>query len=590
MKVDRWFLVLDIGGTWIKAAAVQEHALDTFNMHKDPALLSALFTGVEKSPFLFTEQSTAPEFLFGIKALFERCLRTGSAVIAGVGIATSGVVNYHGTAIEATTPALTVLQRLNIKELLEAELKCPVVLVNDNDAATIGLAALGLLGGVQTTGVLCIGTGLGCTIIKNGRRWRPDGNYTLLGSIYTSLGSYDELASASKLAALREDGDLAAVLREPDYAAAVREYWLQLAGIISSAAVLYNMDDVYIAGGLVEAAGIAGCDIRELLLEALHKTAPAVAGRLTIRVAEEGNRLQLLGAASLIAAEAKAAAKIIKPAYRTGETEKPYRPDALLNEWGAGAIVHLLNDAEKEAGEQLAQVTDQVAGIARRVADALDAGGRLIYIGAGSSGRIAAMDAVEIPCTYGLPKDRVVTLIAGGVANAAIDIEENFEEDASSIPELLMLNISAWDVVLGISASGFANYVLSGLSYASSCGAYTVMIQHDPGSKNADWCDEIVPLGSGPEVVAGSTRMKAGTATKKLLNFITTTAMILSGKVDGSYMTNLKCLNEKLVLRACSILQILFKINKTESLAVLKASDYDLGAACKKMRTCLQQS
>jgi N-acetylmuramic acid 6-phosphate etherase len=580
MGRNEYLLALDIGGTWIKAAAVSVTEFEQFSSDKKIALRS-LFKKIEKSPFNFSGDSSADDFLTVIRDLVEKC--TGKdARIAGIGISTSGVVNYHGTQIELTTPKLSILRNLDIKRLLESELDCPVVLINDNDAASIGMAELGYLKGSQTIGVICIGTGLGFTIWKNGRRWRPDSNYPLLGDIYTPQGNYNELASASRLASLNESHNLVTVLSEPVYATAVKNYWKNLAGILISTATIYALDTVCISGGLVEAALIAGCDMKKELLDAIKMQSCKTGNGLLIEIINEGNLLQLLGASLLIAAERNAPIQVEKTVHKSSKTEQPYQPDAFLNEWPAEAIVQLLNDAEEEAGTQLRKVVNQVAEVAEQVADALQTGGRLIYIGAGSSGRIAALDAVEIPCTFGASKDRVIALIAGGSANAAIDIEGNFEEDASSVPELLLLNISQNDVVIGISASGTAFYVLSGLHFAHQRNAFTVLIQHDKPQLHLTYCNEIIPLHSNAEVIAGSTRMKAGTATKKILNYITTTAMILSGKVHGSYMTNLRCLNQKLVLRANSILQLLYQLSEEDSKQLLRDCNYDLAKACER--------
>jgi N-acetylmuramic acid 6-phosphate etherase len=583
MVKNEYLLALDIGGTWIKAAAVSVTEFEQFNKEKKTVALSSLFKKIEKLHFTFSGDSTTGDFLTVIRELIEKCTSKNACVV-GIGISTSGVVNYHGTQIELTTPRLSILRKLNIKHLLESELSCPVVLINDNDAASIGMAELGYLKGVQTIGVMCIGTGLGFTIWKNGRRWRPDGNYPLPGDIYTPQGNYNELASASRLASLDENRNLVSVLSEPVYATAVKDYWKNLAGIIKSTTTIYALDKVCISGGLVEAALTAGCDMKKELHEAVKIQSCEAGDGLKIEIINEGNLLQLFGACLLTAAERNMPTQVERTVYKSSKTEQPYKPDTFLNEWSAEAIVQLLNDAEEEAGTQLGKVVDQVAMVATQVADALQSGGRLIYIGAGSSGRIAALDAVEIPCTFGSSKDQVIALIAGGSANAAVDIEGNFEEDGSSVPELLLLNIAPNDVVVGISASGTAFYVLSGLKFAHQRNAFTVLIQHDTPQARPAYCNEIIPLLSKAEVVAGSTRMKAGTATKKILNYITTTAMILCGRVHGSYMTNLKCLNQKLVLRAKSILQLLYQLSEEESAQLLQDCNYDLAKACNRAK------
>lgn len=208
----------------------------------------------------------------------------------------------------------------------------------------------------------------------------------------------------------------------------------------------------------------------------------------------------------------------------------------------------------------------------------------MIYVGSGTSGRIASMDAVEIPCTYGFPEDRILCLISGGVADASIEIESDFEEDASAVVEMLFLNIQQNDVVIGISASGTAYYVQSALAFAKNRGAYSVIIQSDPSENTLPFCDEIIPLNSGFEVVAGSTRMKSGTATKKVLNFISSSVMIKLGKVMGPYMIDVACINNKLIERAQDILGILYHINSNEALEKLHESDMQLSRVIAKLK------
>lgn len=221
---------------------------------------------------------------------------------------------------------------------------------------------------------------------------------------------------------------------------------------------------------------------------------------------------------------------------------------------------------------------DDISQVAARIVERLKSGGRLIYVGAGTNGRLAAIDTVEIACTFGFARERVLTFIAGGIADAAIDIEMNFEEDASAVPEMLAAFLNEKDVVIGISVSGTAYYVQSALAFAKHMGAYSVLIQEE--EKALPFCDKVIPLRTGYEVIAGSTKMKAGTATKKVLNFLSTTVMVVSlGKVHGCYMTELECINQKLIQRAVSILMKLFKLKEDEAFVLLKQSSFSLNEA-----------
>jgi len=150
---------------------------------------------------------------------------------------------------------------------------------------------------------------------------------------------------------------------------------------------------------------------------------------------------------------------------------------------------------------------------------------------------------------------------------------------------LLLLNVSAQDVVIGISASGTAYYVQSALAFSIARGAYSVMIQSERPEIELPFCDVVIPLNSGYEVVAGSTRMKAGTATKKILNFISSTVMIKMGKVAGSYMVDVSCINIKLIERAQSILKILYNIDENEAIEMLKREDMKLSRVIESIRS-----
>ena len=211
------------------------------------------------------------------------------------------------------------------------------------------------------------------------------------------------------------------------------------------------------------------------------------------------------------------------------------------------------------------------------VFDLLVAGGRLIYVGCGASGRLAACDATELNCTFGLPLHQALALISGGAAEALMTIESEFEEDASSVPDLLLMDPNASDVVIGISASGSAYFVQSALALARSRGCYTVLLSAQERASVP--VDQHIGLMTGAELVTGSTRMKAGTATKKILNALTTSAMILNGKVAGTFMIDLACVNEKLVARAVRIIQTLHGVTAEDARDVLERNEMRLSAA-----------
>ena len=212
-------------------------------------------------------------------------------------------------------------------------------------------------------------------------------------------------------------------------------------------------------------------------------------------------------------------------------------------------MLKVINNEDKKVAlaveRELPNITEAVDEIAR----AFSEGGRLIYMGAGTSGRLGVLDASECPPTYGTPATQVVGLIAGG-EKAILKAVENAEDNREmAVDDLKGLQLSKKDVVVGIAASGRTPYVLGGLEYAKGIGAVTVGISCNPESALAHAADiEISPV-VGAEVVTGSSRMKAGTAQKLVLNMLTTASMIKIGKVYGNLMVDVEATNAKLVER-----------------------------------------
>ncbi|MCP4311760.1 MAG: N-acetylmuramic acid 6-phosphate etherase, partial [Bacteroidetes bacterium] len=363
------------------------------------------------------------------------------------------------------------------------------------------------------------------------------------------------------------------------------EYLNNLVRIINTAAIIYNLDEVMICGGLADADFTCGFNLESKLNSRLAEKQVELDKVIKASVLKEGNKLQLIGAVSLAKGESVARAQQRLTKYKAIPTEIPYQKDLQLQNLSTSELVKVLWKAEQEAGEWFKKSFPFLEHAIDEISDRVKKGGRLIYVGSGTSGRIAAMDAVEIPCTYGFPDDKILCLVAGGIADASIEIESDFEEDASSVPEMLLINIKPEDTVIGISASGTAYYVQSALALAKERGAYSVMIQSEEPQTELPFCNTVIPLNTGYEVVAGSTRMKAGTATKKILNFISSSVMIKMGKVAGSYMIDVACINNKLIERAQSILGILYQMEKKEALVHLKNADMDLGEVIRKIQS-----
>ena len=228
----------------------------------------------------------------------------------------------------------------------------------------------------------------------------------------------------------------------------------------------------------------------------------------------------------------------------------------------------ILTAINSEDAKVAAAVKDQIPNIGElieRLAPKFEGGGRLFYIGAGTSGRLGILDASEIPPTYGLPHERVIGLIAGG--DQAIRKSVEFAEDSkeNALEDLKSYNLNEKDTVIGIAASGTTPYVIGGLEYAKSLHCLTGCITNNAGSPISQLSDVKIEVVVGPEFVTGSTRMKSGTAQKLVLNMISTTLMIKVGRVKGNKMVNMQLTNEKLVNRGIRFLMEELQLNEEEA-------------------------
>ncbi len=211
-------------------------------------------------------------------------------------------------------------------------------------------------------------------------------------------------------------------------------------------------------------------------------------------------------------------------------------------------------------------------------------GGRIIYIGAGTSGRTGVIDAVECPPTYGIEQGKIIGVIAGGekcMFRAAEGEEDNGD---AGINDLKNINLSSLDVLIGISANGNAEYVIKALEYAKSLGSKTIGLTNNHGVKLESVPDVAIVVDSGAEVVTGSTRMKAGTVQKLVLNMISTTVMIKMGYVYENLMINLKAKNKKLIGRMVSIMQEIVEVSEQDALKFLADNNYDIKKAIESYK------
>ncbi|WP_415722022.1 N-acetylmuramic acid 6-phosphate etherase [Photobacterium ganghwense] len=240
-------------------------------------------------------------------------------------------------------------------------------------------------------------------------------------------------------------------------------------------------------------------------------------------------------------------------------------------------MLRVINNEDKNVALAVEAVLPAIALAVDKIAKAFLQGGRLIYTGAGTSGRLGILDASECPPTFGTPAAQVVGLIAGGhpaILKAVENAEDNREQGAQDLKDL---NLTAKDVVVGIAASGRTPYVLGAMDYAASLGATVVSISCNPDSPMSEASEIAITPVVGPEVVTGSSRMKAGTAQKLILNMLTTGAMIRTGKVYGNLMVDVEATNAKLVERQKNIVMAATECSREEAIAALQAS----GGHCK---------
>jgi len=218
-------------------------------------------------------------------------------------------------------------------------------------------------------------------------------------------------------------------------------------------------------------------------------------------------------------------------------------------------IVRAMNREDAEVPRAVARAIPQIALAADAIASALARGGRLIYVGAGTSGRLAALDAAECPPTFGVPREMVVALIAGGARALTAAVEGAEDDAAAGGRDLRRARCSKRDVVVGLSASGRTPYVLGALEAARRAGARTIAVVCNRGTLLARAAEIAIVAETGPEAIAGSTRLKAGTAQKLILNMLSTAAMIRLGRVYDNWMAGVAQTNRKLRARAVGILR-----------------------------------
>ncbi|AXH63119.1 MULTISPECIES: N-acetylmuramic acid 6-phosphate etherase [Providencia] len=254
-------------------------------------------------------------------------------------------------------------------------------------------------------------------------------------------------------------------------------------------------------------------------------------------------------------------------------TESRNEASTNIDQLSTAEMLKVINDEDKLVPLAVEKVLPEIAQLVDKVAEAFLKGGRLIYSGAGTSGRLGILDASECPPTYGTPHEQVVGLIAGGHQAIFRAVENAEDKPELGEQDLKDIQFNKNDVLVGIAASGRTPYVLGALAYARQVGATTAAISCNPNSPVANSADIAITPVVGPEVVTGSSRMKAGTAQKLVLNMITTGAMIRIGKVFGNLMVDVEATNAKLIERQTKIVMEATQCDRNTAESALQQCD-----------------
>jgi len=254
-------------------------------------------------------------------------------------------------------------------------------------------------------------------------------------------------------------------------------------------------------------------------------------------------------------------------------TEARHPQAAALDTWSPDAIARLMLDEEVKAVRATRARAAAIGRAAKLVAGKLAAGGRVVYVGAGTSGRLGNLDAVECVPTFGIPPSRVVSVLAGGNAALTRSVEGAEDNAREADQRMRRAAVGPQDAVIGIAASGVTPFVRAALDYARFRKAAVIFVTCGDAAAVTNLADVVIAIPTGPEVIAGSTRLKAGTATKVTLNAISTAAFVLLGKTYGGLMVDVRPTNAKLRARAVRIVQALTPLDEGEATKLLEKAE-----------------
>ncbi len=252
-------------------------------------------------------------------------------------------------------------------------------------------------------------------------------------------------------------------------------------------------------------------------------------------------------------------------------------------------LVRRLQSEDLEVAVSVQKAVEQIAKAVDLIVDGLSHGGRLVYFGAGTSGRLGILDASECPPTFGVELGLVSGYIAGGKTAVFQSIEGAEDHEEFGEDDVLAAKIKKYDIVCGITASGRTPYVIGALRKAKELGAYTIGVTNNYPNKIGDWCEVAIAVITGPEAIAGSTRMKAGSAQKMVLNLLTSCAMVRLGKVYENLMVDMTPTNHKLKERATAMISLLCNLSRPEAEKALGAADNNVKIAILMVKKKVDQ-
>jgi len=260
-------------------------------------------------------------------------------------------------------------------------------------------------------------------------------------------------------------------------------------------------------------------------------------------------------------------------------TEESNPKSTRLDEMSINEVLNTMNEEDQTIAFAVQQMIPYIGQVVEKVVSAFKNGGRLIYVGAGTSGRIGVLDAVECPPTFSTSPELVRAVLAGGESAMFNAVEGAEDDELLGSSDLQKLDITKNDVIIGIAASGRTPYVIGALTFANTCGATTVSLASNEQSVISDYADINIEVITGPEVLTGSTRLRAATAHKMILNMISTTAMIKTGKVYKNLMVDLNASNYKLRERAKKMVCSITDVSYEQAEIVLDETAYDVKLA-----------